>query len=64
MRHAETRASHAGLRRLALTVAVDNAPAISLYERLGFEIVGASKFPSLEHRIGYPGFFRMRKAIS
>jgi ribosomal protein S18 acetylase RimI-like enzyme len=64
MRHAETKARQLGCTRLALTVAVDNPGAILFYRRLGFGVVGTSKFPALEASIGYAGFHRMRKSLS
>jgi ribosomal protein S18 acetylase RimI-like enzyme len=63
MAHAEAAARRHALRNLALTVATDNVAAISFYRGLGFKIVGTARFPSLEERIGYAGFHRMRKSV-
>jgi ribosomal protein S18 acetylase RimI-like enzyme len=63
MRHAERKARRLGCTWLALTVATDNRGAVSFYRDLDFGLVGTSKFPALEERIGYAGFHRMRKGL-
>ena len=62
--HSVTKAMQAGFVRIALTVDVDNARAISLYRRSGFQIVETHLFPTLKDKIGYDGFHRMVKALA
>jgi ribosomal protein S18 acetylase RimI-like enzyme len=62
--HAESKAMEAGFARIALTVDLDNARAVSLYRRSGFQIVETHLFPTLKDKIGYNGFHRMVKDLA
>jgi len=62
--HAENRARQAGFGKIALTVDVDNARAVSLYRRSGFQTVETHLFPTLKDKIGYNGFHRMVKHLA
>lgn len=43
-----------GLKRLELQVFADNAPAIALYERHGYEIEGRQRYARLPERLPGP----------
>jgi ribosomal protein S18 acetylase RimI-like enzyme len=62
--HSVTKAMRACFVRIALTVDVVNARAISLYRRFGFQIVETHLFPTLQEKIGHNGFHRMVKALA
>jgi ribosomal protein S18 acetylase RimI-like enzyme len=62
--HAEAKAVRAGFAKIALTVEVDNARAVSLYLRSGFHMVETRRFPALKDKIGYDGFHRMVKPLA
>lgn len=59
LKRALSRAVEMGLGRCALSVEVDNARALRLYERLGFRIVKTFEHPWLKRFCGYRGVHRM-----
>jgi ribosomal protein S18 acetylase RimI-like enzyme len=61
---AEKRAATLGFKKISLTVDVDNDRARKLYERIGFTLVKKVSIGSLYKRIGYTGFYRMRKVLA
>lgn len=60
----EKKAVTLGFKKISLTVDIDNERARRLYERNGFTIVKKVCIESLSRRIGYTGFFRMRKELA
>lgn len=58
----EQTARERGFNKISLTVDVENTRALSLYERIGFNVIDTVKISSLYKRIGYNGFHRMVKA--
>jgi len=63
LRRAEAKASEAGLPKITLTVDADNARAISLYTRAGFQITSTTTLESLRRRFQYHGYHHMAKAL-
>ncbi len=64
LRHAEATARRHGHPRVALTVEMDNTPALAFYERLGYRIAHARPTPRLKRRFGFPGLYRMEKDLT
>lgn len=62
--HAEQTARALGCPRLALTVDVDNARALALYRRAGFDLRGTVTVPALQRRFGYHGYHRLAKDLA
>jgi ribosomal protein S18 acetylase RimI-like enzyme len=60
----ERKASALGFKKISLTVDVDNDRARKLYERVGFAPVKKVFIESFHRRIGYTGFYRMRKELA
>jgi ribosomal protein S18 acetylase RimI-like enzyme len=60
----EKKAVTLGFKKISLTVDVDNERARRLYERNGFTVVKKVCIESFRRRIGYTGFFRMRKELA
>lgn len=61
---AEQTARAQGFAEIALTVDVDNARALALYERTGYRIVDTMQSAALAKRIGFHGFHRMVKPLT
>lgn len=64
LRHAEAQAVALGLHACALTVEINNERACRLYMRLGYRVVEAIHIPTLAHRLGYGGLYRMVKPLN
>jgi ribosomal protein S18 acetylase RimI-like enzyme len=63
VRHAETVARQIQASRLTLNVTCDNAPAIRLYHKLGFEIKLACQNRALKWMTGHRGYYEMIKQL-
>ena len=64
MNLAEKLAKESGLNKCALTVEINNEPAVKLYQQLGYQIVGTVKVEKLERMIGFEGLYRMVKVLA
>ena len=60
---AEQQAKQKRLSKLALDVEIDNRLAISVYQRYGFKTVQKIESSKFEAHFGFPGTYRMEKAI-
>ncbi|MFH1184017.1 MAG: GNAT family N-acetyltransferase [Chloroflexota bacterium] len=63
LRRAEDQAREAGLPKITLMVDADNARAISLYSRAGFQITSTIALESLRRRFQYRGYHHMAKML-
>ena len=61
---AEKTAKEQGFNKISLTVDVENERALSLYKRIGFNVIETVEIKSLQRHIGYSGFHRMAKALA
>jgi len=59
----EQQARQNRLAKLVLDVELDNEIAIPVYERYGFKIATKIESPKFKARFGFPGAYRMEKAI-
>jgi len=59
----EKQAREQGYKKISLTVDIENERALSLYCRIGFEVVQTTSVESLRRRIGYGGSYRMVKTL-
>lgn len=60
----EQQARQNRLAKLALDVELDNELAIAVYERYGFKIATKIESPKFKVRFGFPGAYRMQRAIT
>lgn len=61
---AETAARQQNLTHLALTVVIDNCPALELYGKLGFKITARRQSLLLRWITGHPGYYEMVKQLA
>lgn len=60
----ETKARIQGFSKVSLTVDIENERALSLYKRMGFNIMETVGIEPLRRLIGYRGFHRMVKFLA
>lgn len=60
---AETMARQQGLNRLALTVVIDNLPALQFYKKMGFTIRAEQHSRLLRWITGHSGYYEMAKQL-
>jgi ribosomal protein S18 acetylase RimI-like enzyme len=61
--HAENTARQQEVDQLTLAVASDNAPAIYLYEKMGFKVKSERRSWLLKWVTGHPGYYEMVKRL-